>query len=203
VEFKVNPVVKKEKSKLFRLIKASFGCIILFCLPGFYVTLVSPSYTVELNRVNPEHVDASVTKYLLFFVPVKKLTATDIIGFESKVVDGGLIRNGSASNTTGKITGEAEDHGLLLLKTAKGSQIEVYISPKNLDKVVDEINYFITESKEPSLRMWVTSNWKFGVILPGGIMLFGIAAFLSTVWAILTGQPLKKGGGTGLIRSVP
>ena len=192
----MNPIVKEEKSKLFRLLKALFGCIILFCLPGLFVTFVSPSFTIELTRINQEYVDATVIKYLIFCVPVSKYTATNIIGTESKIIDGGLIRNGSTSNTTGKVTGEAEDEGLLLLKSVQDELIEVYISPKNIDDVVEEIQYFITESKESSLRLWVTSNWKFGVILPGGILLFGLAAFLSTVWAIITGKPLNRGGGT-------
>jgi hypothetical protein len=191
----MNPIVKEEKSKLFRLIKASFGCIILFCLPGLYITFVSPSFTIDLTRTNQEYVDATVIKYLLFFFPVSTYTATNIIGAESKIIDGGLIRNGSASNTSGKVTGEAEDEGLLLLTAVQDEPIEVYVSPKNIEDVVEEIQYFIAESKESSLRLWVTTNWKFGVILPGGILLFGIAAFLSTVWAIMTGQPLKRGGG--------
>ena len=58
----------------------------------------------------------------------------------------------------------------------------------------EEIQYFISESKDPYLRLWVTSNWKFGVILPGGILLFGLVAFLSTIWAIIAGQPLRRDG---------
>lgn len=192
----MDPKMEATRPRLIRLIKALFGCMVLFCLPGLYVTFVSPSFTIELNRINQKHVDATVIKYLIFCVPVSKYTATNIIGTESEIIDGGLIRNGSASNTTGKVTGEAEDEGLLILKAAHGELIEVYISPKNIDHVVEEIQYFITESKESSLQLWVTSNWKFGVILPGGILLFGLAAFLSTVWAIITGQPLKRGGGT-------
>jgi hypothetical protein len=188
----MGPIVKEEQSKLFRLIKALFGCSILFCLPGLYVTVVSPSFTIELTRTNQEYIDATVIKYLLLFVPVSKYTATNIIGAESKIIDGGLIRNGSTSKTTGKVTGEAEGEGLLLLKTVQYEPIEVYISPKNIDDVVEEIQYFITDSKEPSLRLWVTTSWKFGVILPGGILFFGMTAFLSTVWAIMTGQPLKR-----------
>lgn len=190
----MDPKMEATRPRPIRLIKALFGCMVLFVIPGLFVTFVSPSFTIELTRINQEYVDATVIKYLLFVVPVSKYTATNVIGTESKIIDGGLIRDGSASNRTGKVTGEAEDEGFLLLKAAQDKLIEVYISPQNIDDVVEEIQYFIIKSKEPSLRLWVTSNWKFGVILPGGILLFGLVAFLSTVWAIITGQPLRRDG---------
>ena len=142
--------------------------------------------------MNPERVDATVSKNLLFIVPISKYTATNLVDTESEVIDGGVIRrSGSTGSSTGKITGEAEDNGLLLLKEREGESIEVYISPVNLDDVEDDIHYFITEGKEPSLRLWVVSNWKFGVILPGGILLFWVVVFCMTVWSIITDKELS------------
>ena len=159
--------------------------MVLFFIPGLIITFTVPSFTIELTRVNQERVDATVSKNLIFIFPVSKYTVTNLVKIESETIDGGLSREG---------TGEAEDEGLLLLKGVQDESIEVYISPRNLDAVEEEVQYFITESKEPFLRLWVVSNWKFGVVLPGGILLFGLAAFLSSVWAIITGQPLRSDG---------
>ncbi len=70
--------------------------------------------------------------------------------------------------------------------------IEVAISPINLDDVVADIRYFITESKESLLRLQVVANWKFGVILPGGILLFCLAVFFMAAWSIITGQSFSE-----------
>ncbi len=187
--------IKKKKSIPIELIRALYSFIIIFCIPGAIITFGVPSFTIELTRVNPERVDATVSKNLLFIVPISRYTATNLIDTESEVIDGGVIRrSGSTASTgssTGKITGEAEDNGLLLLKGREGEPIEVEISPVNLDDVEDEIRYFITESKEPSLRLWVVSNWKFGVILPGGILLFWVAAFFIGMWSLITGKELE------------
>jgi len=190
----MNPQKKDTGHPPFRLLKAIFGCTVLFLLPALFITFGVPSSTIELTRVNQQRVDATVTKNLIFWYPLSQSTATNLVEITSNVIDGGLIRN--AKGSWGKVTGEVEDEGLLLLKAAQDDSIEVYVSPKNLKDVAEELQYFISESKEPSLRMWVTSNWKFGVLLPGGILLFGVLAFLSTVWAIITGKPLRRGGGT-------
>ncbi len=187
--------IKKKKSVPIELLRALYSFIIIFCIPGVIITFIVPSFTVELTRVNQERVDATVSKNLLFIVPISRYTATNLIDTESETIDGGVIRrsgsSASAGSSTGKITGEAEDTGLLLLKGLEGEPIEIYISPVSLDDVEDEIHYFITESKEPSLRLWVVSNWKFGVILPGGILLFWVVVFCMAVWSIVTGKELE------------
>jgi len=187
--------IKKQRSKSFELMRALYSFLIIFCIPGAIITLGVPSYTIELTRVNPKRVDAAVSRNLLFIVPISRYTATNLMDTESEVMDGGVIRrSGSTTSTgssTGKIVGEAEDNGLLLLKGREGESIEVEISPVNLFDVEDEIHYFIIESKEPSLRLWVVSNWKFGVILPAGILLFWVVVFVMTVWSIFTGKSWK------------
>ncbi len=150
---------KKKKSIPIELLRALYSFIIIFCIPGAIITFGVPSFTIELTRINPERVDATVSKNLLFIVPISRYTATNLIDTESEVIDGGVIRSGgTAGSSTGKITGEAEDNRLLFLKGREGEPIEIEISPVNLDDVEDEIHYFITESKEPSLRLWVVSN---------------------------------------------
>jgi len=179
---------KKIRSKPFELLRTLYSFIIIFCIPGALITACAPSFTIELTRVNPERVDAAVSKNLLFIVPISRYTATNLVDTESEVIDGGLIRR------SGKTTGEAEDEGHLLLKGREGEpSIEVWISPVNLYDVEDEIQYFITEGKEPSLRLWVVSNWKFGVLLPGGILLFWVVVASMAVWSIITGKELKLG----------
>ena len=189
---------KKTRSKPFELLRTLYSFIIIFCIPGALITACVPSFTIELTRVNPERVDAAVSRNLLFVVPILRYTATNLVDTESEVIDGGLIRRSgsttSSGSSTGKVVGEAEDNGLLFLKGRKGEPpIEVEISPVNLYDVEDEIQYFITESKEPSLRLWVVSNWKFGVLLPGGILLFWMVIASMTVWSIITGKELKLG----------
>ena len=192
----MDKIKEYERPKSIRLLKALLGCTLLCFLPGSCISVTVPSSTIALTRVNQQCINATVSTNVAFVFPIWQHTASDITGVESKVIDGGLIRRSggtaSSSSTTGKITGEAEDHGLLSLNAAHGEPIEVYISPHNIYEVRDEIDYFIKESKEPHLRLWVTDNWKFGVILPGGLLLFGVVALLSSFWAIIKGQPLRK-----------
>ena len=183
---------KDKGPKPIQLIKALFQCTVLFCIPGLFITFFAPSFTIELTRVYQNRVDAAVIKNLIFIVPISKYTATNLVDTESETIDGGVIREDRTS--TGKIVGEAEDEGLLLLKGAEDERIEVWISPKNLADIEYEIQYFITESKEPSLRLWVVSNWKLGVILPVGILLFCLIVFFMAAWSIITGKSSESEG---------
>lgn len=186
----MDPKTKPKGPKLFQLIKVLFQCTVLFCIPGLFITFFAPSFTIELTRVNQDRVNATVIKHLIFIVPISKYTATNLADPESETMNGGVIREGHRS--TGRIVGEVEDEGLLLLKGAEDERIDVWISPKNLADVEYDIRYFITESKEPSLRLWVVSNWKFGVILPGGILLLCLVIFFMSAWSIITGKPLES-----------
>jgi len=172
-----------------QLLKALFQSLILFCIPGIFLTSFIPTFTIELTRANPERVDATVYRNLLFIVPIIKYTASNVSEPETKFMDGGVIREGRSSS--GKIVGEAEDEGLLLLKGTEEKPIEVWISPVNLNDVKYDVQYFIKESKEPFLRLWVVDNWKFGVILPGAILLFCVVVFLMATKSIITGKPIE------------
>ncbi|MCI5146513.1 MAG: hypothetical protein D3923_13545, partial [Candidatus Electrothrix sp. AR3] len=134
-------------------------------------------------------VDATVTRQLLFLVPAFKETAVDIRDMKSETMHGKAIREGRRS--TGRIVGNAEDEGVLQLNSQSGIRASLSVSPVNLDDVEEEISYFINESKEPSLRLWVTSNWKFGVLLPGAILLFSLVVFIMAARSILTGKALE------------
>jgi len=173
--------------KPIQLIKALFQCTVLFCIPGLIITFIAPSFTIKLTRVNLERVDATVSQNILFIVPCFKYTATDLLEPESETIRGDE---------------DEEDEGLLLLKGSGGVPIEVSISPVNLDDVVADIRYFITESKESSLRLQVVSNWKFGAILPGGILLFCLVVFFMATWSIITGKPLTTKGASLKNRSI-
>lgn len=182
--------IKKQQSKPVQLIKAVWSCAIIFCIPGLILTYISPSFTIKLSRVNLERIDATVYKNLLMLVPIARYTATNLQEVEASYIDGGVIREEYRS--TGKIIGEAEDHGLLLLKSPDDPSIEVWISPKSLEDVAYDVRYFLTESKEASLRLWVVSNWKFGALLPGGILVFSVVVFCISVWSIFTGRSLES-----------
>lgn len=181
----MDPITKSKGPKLVQLIKAFLGCTALFCIPGLIITFMAASFTIELTRVNSERVDATAAKNILFLVPISGSTINNLIDPESHFIDGGVIRQGKTATSVGRITDQVEDEGLLLLKGAEGEQVEIYVSPKNLDAVEDEIQYFIKESKEPFLRMWVVSNWKFGVILPGAVLLFCLVVFFISAWSII------------------
>ncbi|RWX52340.1 hypothetical protein VU01_101914 [Candidatus Electrothrix marina] len=180
---------KKKGSKPVELIKAFFGAAMLFCIPGLIITFIAPSFTIRLDRVSQERVDATVVKNILFLVPIFKETAIDLQNPESNARSGGVIREGNRS--TGRVVGQAEDEGVLLLHGRSGIPIKVSVSPSSLDKVEEDILSFISESKEPSLRMWTVSNWKSGAFLPGGILLFSLIVFCMAAWSILTGKPLE------------
>lgn len=190
----MDPITKSKGPKLVQLIKAFLGCTALFCIPGLIITFMAASFTIELTRVNSERVDATASKNILFLVPISGSTINNLIDPESHVIDGGVIRQGKTATSVGRITDQVEDEGLLLLKGAEGEQVEIYVSPKNLDAVEDEIQYFIKESKEPFLRMWVVSNWKFGVILPAGILLLCLIIFFMASWSIITGKSFESKG---------
>jgi len=186
----MDPKTKPKGPKLFQLIKALFQVTVLFCIPGLITTFFAPSFTIELSRVNPDRVDATVIKKLIFILPVSTDTATNIVDVHSTTIDGGVIREGHRS--TGKVVGKVEDEGLLLLKGAEDERIEVWVSPKNLFEVWSEIEYFIKRGNEPSLKLWVVSNWKLGVFLPAGIMLVCLIIFFMAAWSIITGKSLES-----------
>ena len=59
---------------------------------------------------------------------------------------------------------------------------------------MSDVEYFIKKGNEPSLKLWVVSNWKFGVILPAGILLLCLVIFVMAAWSIITGKPLESEG---------
>lgn len=180
---------KKRKSKPVELLRAVYSAAMLFCIPGLIITFISPTFIIKLDRINQERVDATVSQQLLFLLPTFQETAMDIRDMKSETMHGKAIREGS--RTTGRIVGNAEDEGVLLLNSRSGVPVSVSVSPVNLDDVKEEISSFLNESKEPSLRLWVTSNWKFGVLLPGAILLFSLVVFIMAVRSILIGKPLE------------
>ena len=138
--------MKNNRSKPIQIIKAFLGCSVLFCIPGLIITFMALTSTIELTRINQDQVDAKVVKKVLFIVPISKSTAMNLLPSDSRIMDGGLIRKGgSPASSTGKIIGEAEDEGILMLNGQEGESIEVNISPKNLDDIKDEIQYFTIE----------------------------------------------------------
>jgi len=182
--------MEEKGSRPVQLVKALWGCTLLFCIPGLFLTFVAPSAVIELTRVGEERVDVTVVRKVLFVVPISERRIEGLLAPKSQVIDGGVIREGRRS--TGKIVGEAEDEGVLVLEGLGGESLDVHISPKSLDDTQDEIQYFLTEGNEPSMRLWVVSNWKFGLILPGGILVFCLAIFLAASWSIITGKPLAR-----------
>ncbi len=128
----------------------------LFCIPCLIITFIAPSFTIKLDRVSQERVDATVFKDILLLVPIFKETAVDLQGPESSVLSGGPIRRGNRSSE--RVVDQAESEGIILLHGRGGIPIEVSVSPSSLDKVEEDILFFISESKEPSLWMWTVSN---------------------------------------------
>lgn len=180
---------KKRRSRPVELLRAVYSAAMLFCIPGLIITFISPTFIIKLDRINQERVDATVTRQLLFLIPAFKETAVDIRDMKSKTMHGKAIREGS--RTTGRIVGNAEDEGVLQLNSRSGAPVSLSVSPVNLDDIEEEISSFINESKEPSQHLWVTSNWKFGVLLPGAILLFSLIVFIMAVRSILTGKTLE------------
>ncbi len=182
-------IQKPQQPKLIQLVRAFVGCTLLFCIPGFILTFVSMSSTIDLVRVDQERVDATIEKKVLFIVPISTKTVADLISPESIVLDGGLIREGgSSASTTGKITGRAEDEGILTLSGKNGEPVQVSVSPKDITDASNDIHSFITEGAEPALSLWVVSNWKFGVFLPGALLLFCLIVFILSAGSILMGK---------------
>jgi hypothetical protein len=182
-------IQRPQQPKLVQLVRALVGCTLLFCIPGFVLTFVAMSSTIDLVRVDQERVDATVEKRVLFIVPISTKTVADILSPESTVLDGGPIREGgSPASTTGKITGRAEDEGILTLSGQNGESIQVSVSPKDIIEASNDIHAFISEGGEPALSMWVVSNWKFGVIVPGALLLFCLVVFILSAGSILLGK---------------
>ncbi|MBN2356490.1 hypothetical protein JXO59_10275 [candidate division KSB1 bacterium] len=150
------------------------------------------SFTIDLTRVNPNRIEATVVKKLILILPVATYKATNINDVSSTTIAGEFIREGH--RPSGKIVGNAEDEGLLVLQGAEDEQIEVWVSPKNLFEVWSEIDYFIKRGEEPSLKLWVVSNWKVGVFIPTGILLICLIILFMATWSIISGKSLDKKG---------
>jgi len=186
-------IEKRKGSALGKLLKALWNSVIIFFIPGVILTSISPSFTIELSRTDQGRVDASVVRNILLIIPTYTFMAANVNAVEASTIDGGVIREGN--RPTGRITGQAEDDGLLLIKSQSSSPIEVWVSPTSLEEVGNNIRFFINESKEPSLGLWVVSNWKFGAILPGAILLFSMVNFIISVWQVLTGKSWEQKSG--------
>ncbi len=179
-----NKKLKKKGPIPLQILRAFWGAMIVFCIPGIIITFIVPAFTIQLTRSESGKVDAVVNQNLLLIVPVFRHQLTDLEDPTSRTIDGKPVRE------HGKYSHHTEAQGVLFLKGKRGGQVEVHISPHSLEDVKFTIKDFIADNQVSSKKLWVVANWKIGFFIPVGILLFALMAFAIGVWYIVTGKPL-------------
>jgi hypothetical protein len=163
-----------------------------FCV-GFpaLVTAIAPISWVRLTR-SEDRVHARAQTCLLFVFPYNTQTLNDVIGVGDRFVRGERIRRQSRETNN-----RTEDQAFLVLHGGD-RDVEVSISPVNVESAQRRVEEFLADSAQPNLRLIAVANWKFSIIAGGLISLLTLLYAVGVVASILLGvhRLLRPADGT-------
>src|SRR5262249_39803461 len=144
------------------------GVAAVFMGFGAILSLLAPVHTLTLRREGPQSVTADVRQLMLFAVSVRHQTIPNVTGVSSRLYS--APPNLEPSTSPADVV-RPELQGFLVLESG-GRAIAIPVSPSDVEEVERSVRTFLG-GRATVLRLWMVSNWKFGVatvalvVLPG------------------------------------
>lgn len=161
----------------------SQGFVLLFCLvlPAL-LTAIAPVSWLTLRREGSKvHAQGQVCMFFLFPYRKYELAGVDHVG---KNIDRGKKIRRLPSEPVNKPTRYEEDEGFLIIGSGERS-FTLSTSPYSLDRVVGEVNAFLSDQQAASTTFFLPANWKFSVLFGGACSLATILYVGGiTLWAL-------------------
>lgn len=155
------------------------------------LTAVAPVTYITFQR-DGTRVSAQTQTCLLFFIPYKSAVVDPVTHLGNRTLEGTVSRQ-RRSGTTDRYT-RAEEQGFLAIE-GPDQRTEVSVSPHDLKTVLGKAEAFLADPQSTELKLFVVSNWKFGVIGGGLISLLTVLYVVGVAAAI--GQGLLRLLGLG------
>lgn len=190
----VTPTTKAlESGYLGKIIAQLVAWLVCIVAPGV-ITAVAPVSWVHFQRQG-DHVTARANVCLFFIIPYRALTVDPVTSVGDRTKSGSVSRY-RRSGTTDKYV-QAESEGFLLIQGPQ-QEAEVSVTPADLPSVVKKSEAFLKDPQATELKLFVVSNWKFGVLFGGLASLLTVLYVFGVV--VTFGQFLLRK--LGLIRKV-
>ncbi len=120
---------------------------------------------------------------MFFIFPYRtyELASVDQVG---KDIDPGKKIRRSRSEPVNKPTRYEEDEGFLIIRSGEQS-FTLSTSPYSLDRVVGDVNAFLSDQHAASTTLFLPANWKFSVLFGGACSLATILYVCGlTLWTL-------------------
>ncbi len=85
--------IKKPRSLPVNIVVQVFYTALIVAILAGPITLIVPSYSIVLTRVDPLRVDAVVTRNVLFIIPTFQHKLRHIVEVGSNVTPGSIVSN--------------------------------------------------------------------------------------------------------------
>lgn len=147
----------------------SQGFVLVFCvvLPAL-LTAIAPVSWLTLRREGDKvHARGQVCMFFIFPFRTYELASVDHVG---KSIDPGKKIRRLPSEPVNQPTRYEEDEGFLILSSGDES-FTLSTSPYSLDRVVGEVNAFLSDQQATSTTLFLPANWKFSVLFGGACSL--------------------------------
>lgn len=172
----------KSPSFVRRILGYLIGQILaLAVFVGFpvLVTWSAPVSWIEFCREG-ETVSAKTKTCLLFVVPFRTSHVDSVTAVSRTTIAGSVTRTRRPGKD--RVTKE-EDKGVLVI-TGLDNEIEVLVSPVNLESVLEQSQGFLEDADQSRLELFVVANWKFSVIMGG------LCSLLTVIYVVTIGLGL-------------
>ncbi len=138
-------------------------------------TSFAPVTWLTLERQD-ERVSITARVCCLFFVPIRteRLDRFESVDSRFKAGEQGRRRSGGRTEEY-----RTEDQGFLLL-TGDGREVELSVSPVDLDGTIELIEEFAADPNAKRLKIFTAANWKFSVF-GGGLISLLLVIFLGAL----------------------
>jgi len=151
----------RQPSRLLNIFLQIFALVVCFGVPAL-VTALSPVSWITFQR-HGDHISAQAKTCLLFIIPFKTITVDPVLSLDDRTKTGGVHKE-RRSGRDHQVNLESE--GFLILHGPE-QEAEVSVTPHNLEAVVQKSQAFLADSQASELKLFVVSNWKFGVFCGG------------------------------------
>lgn len=170
-----SPSATGTKNRALNLFLQMFALLVCFGVPAL-VTGIAPVSYIQFQREG-ERVTFQAKTCFYFLIPYKTVTLDPVVSVGRDTIAGSVTRYRRTGQRDKEV--EAETQGFLVVRGKEEQEVQVPVTPHNLEAVVEKSRAFLTEgtavpATSRELKMFVVANWKFSVLCGGLAMLLPV-----------------------------
>ncbi len=142
------------------------------------ISLLAPIHVLNLHREDRNDVRADLTQRVLLVMPIRNTTLAAVRNVRIRTYTPPAYTNPKDPT----VVVRPEEQSYLVLEGERGL-VEIASSTVNVGEAEKSIKEFLSAS-DSQRRLWLISNWKFGVLAPVLIVAPGLIILLGAVWDI-------------------